>query len=141
MLSGEGRYMEDIMNVLPDTGRLPSLTSDVDPSKVHQRVGHGLAEDIPYVSPYVALDPRFKTAVLQIRDSDTGDVRDQFPSHAVLEARDRAAKRAETAERMGLGAPDRRDGNQAVSYDVLQRAVKGDLPRGHATGQVFSTEA
>lgn len=35
----------------------------------------------PYVSPYVSVDTRFDTAVLQIRDSDTGDILTQFPQN------------------------------------------------------------
>jgi len=48
----------------------------------------------PYVSPFIAVDVNFNTAVLQIRNSDTGDVIRQFPSESTLEAR----RRAETAE-------------------------------------------
>lgn len=48
----------------------------------------------PYVSPYISVDTRFDTAVLQIRDSDTGDVLTQFPSESRLrEAAQREAAR------------------------------------------------
>ena len=43
----------------------------------------------PFVSPYYAVDTDFDTAVLQIRDSSTGDVVRQFPSEATLEQRAR----------------------------------------------------
>lgn len=43
----------------------------------------------PYVSPYIKVDTQFDTAVLQIRDSDTGDVIDQFPRETTLAARQR----------------------------------------------------
>ncbi|MCB1531646.1 MAG: hypothetical protein KDJ35_02140 [Alphaproteobacteria bacterium] len=45
----------------------------------------------PFVSPYYALDTNFDTAVLQIRDSETGDVLKQYPSEKTLEQRERAA--------------------------------------------------
>lgn len=48
----------------------------------------------PYISPYISVDTRFDTAVLQIRDSDTGDVLTQFPS----ESRLRAAAQSEAAQ-------------------------------------------
>lgn len=44
----------------------------------------------PFVSPYIVVDVNFDKAVLQIRDGDTGDVVDQFPSRSSLEARQRA---------------------------------------------------
>lgn len=49
----------------------------------------------PYISPYISVDTRFDTAVLQIRDSDTGDILTQFPSEATLEQRRTQAARSE----------------------------------------------
>lgn len=40
----------------------------------------------PYVSPYISMDINYNKAVLQIRDSDTGDVVRQFPSESQMEA-------------------------------------------------------
>ena len=40
----------------------------------------------PYISPYVVVDLDHNKAVLQIRDSDTGDVLTQFPSESRLQA-------------------------------------------------------
>lgn len=40
----------------------------------------------PFISPFIAIDTNFDTAVLQIRDSETGDVLRQFPSEARLRA-------------------------------------------------------
>lgn len=44
----------------------------------------------PYISPAIHVNYDFDTAVLAIRDSDTGDVLAQFPSESALEARQRA---------------------------------------------------
>ncbi|MCK6418079.1 MAG: hypothetical protein L6Q57_03960 [Alphaproteobacteria bacterium] len=44
----------------------------------------------PYVSPYIFMDVNFDKAVLQLRDGDSGDVVQQFPSESTLEARRRA---------------------------------------------------
>ena len=49
----------------------------------------------PYISPFVSVDTNFNTAVLQFRDSETGDVLNQFPSESALEARQRQAARQE----------------------------------------------
>ena len=42
----------------------------------------------PFVSPYVQYDTNFDTAVLQIRDSETGDVLKQFPTEQTLQRRE-----------------------------------------------------
>lgn len=47
------------------------------------------APSAPYISPYISIDLNFNKAVLQIRDSDTGDVLTQFPSEETLAARQR----------------------------------------------------
>jgi len=41
----------------------------------------------PYVSPYIQIDLQANKAVVQIRDSGTGDVVQQFPTEATLRAR------------------------------------------------------
>lgn len=41
----------------------------------------------PYISPFVYVDNQFNKAVLQIRDSDTGEVQRQFPSEETMRAR------------------------------------------------------
>lgn len=40
----------------------------------------------PYVSPYISIDQSSNKAVLQIRDSNTGDVVRQFPTEGQLKA-------------------------------------------------------
>lgn len=40
----------------------------------------------PYVSPYISMNIDHNKAVLQIRDSDTGDVIRQFPTESQMEA-------------------------------------------------------
>ena len=39
----------------------------------------------PFISPYISVNYNYNEAVIQIRDSNTGDVVDQFPSEARLE--------------------------------------------------------
>jgi len=40
----------------------------------------------PYISPYIKMDVNYDKAVIQIRDSDTGDVVRQIPTEPALEA-------------------------------------------------------
>ena len=42
------------------------------------------ASQLPYVSPYISVDLNYNTPVLQIRDTQTGDVKRQFPTEARL---------------------------------------------------------
>ncbi|MBX2833420.1 MAG: hypothetical protein KTR28_00445 [Micavibrio sp.] len=53
------------------------------------------------VAPYVdriSMDTNFDTAVLELRDGDTGDVLKQYPSESTLEARQRAEAVRDRAE-------------------------------------------
>lgn len=40
----------------------------------------------PFVSPYISIDRNYNKAILQIRDSDTGDVIRQYPTEGQLKA-------------------------------------------------------
>lgn len=52
----------------------------------------------PYISPYIHMDVDYDMAVLQIRDSDTGDVVQTIPSDTSLELRSR--ERSAASERL-----------------------------------------
>ena len=57
----------------------------------------------PYISLYIKVDTNFDKAVLQIRDSDTGDVVRQIPTESQLEA----YRRAQTSN--AVRAPEHRE--------------------------------
>ena len=63
----------------------------------------------PYISPVVYVDVNFDRAVLQIRDSETGDVVNQFPSEGRLEAQSREISRRAATD-------------QAIQAPVAQKA-------------------
>lgn len=73
----------------------------------------------PYISPYISVDPLFDAAVLQLRDSDTGDVVEQFPSDEALRQR----KQQEKAEFAALSVP-------GVYGGETQRPHAADDPSG-----------
>jgi len=52
-----------------------------------QELSRPEAPTAPFISPYIAFDVNFDTAVLQIRDSSTGDVLRQIPTQRSLELR------------------------------------------------------
>jgi uncharacterized FlaG/YvyC family protein len=69
------------------------------------------AAKTPYVSPYISIDKSSNKAILQIRDSDTGDVVRQFPTEGQLKAyrtaqqfSDRQKAQSETQVREATGA-------------------------------------
>lgn len=56
----------------------------------------------PYISPHIEIDLDYNKAVLQVRDSETGDVVRQFPSESRLqELRREAAAQAQNATLSG----------------------------------------
>lgn len=62
----------------------------------------------PYISPYISIDRQSNRAVLQIRDSDTGDVKTQYPTEGQLkayQAAQSAEARTERAEANTVSTP------------------------------------
>lgn len=60
----------------------------------------------PYVSPYISLDRGSNRAVLQIRDSDTGDVVRQYPTESQLRAYRNAQETSRREEQtIGVNTP------------------------------------
>ncbi len=84
----------------------------------------------PYVSPYISLDNAAQKAVLQIRDSDTGDVIRQYPTEGQLKAyraaqevsaRVEHAKESSTQnDAPSISAPS--EGGQAASVPDVPKA-------------------
>ncbi len=98
----------------------------------------------PFISPYISVDLDTDRAVLQIRDSDTGDVVRQFPSEKRLQQ-----QRAEivAAQQQGSGesshaveVADSGDGGEvASSGDTGESSGSGDAGSGGvAQAQVAS---
>ncbi len=82
----------------------------------------------PYVSPFIEMDTNFNKAVLQIRDSSTGEVQRQFPSETTMRAR---AAQAEIEA-------------QSVRQVVQQSSSDTDAPRTQRSDintQGFATDA
>ena len=71
-----------IANASLSRGSVPGAVSnarpDIQPS--------GEAVRAPFISPRITINPQVDRAVLQIRDSETGDVLTQFPSESRIRA-------------------------------------------------------
>ena len=77
----------------------PLVRGNVDQATVARAEIQSVAStpQAPYISPYISVDINYNKAVLLIRDSDTGDVLNQFPSQSRLEA----VRRVETIREAG----------------------------------------
>jgi len=84
----------------------------------------------PFVSPHVSVDSSYGEAVLQIRDSDTGDVLRQFPSESTLESRARAERIQQFQESLALLS--------GGSGEVEQVSSSDSAPTSQFTGEVVS---
>lgn len=71
----------------------------------------------PFISPVISLDLNYDKAVLQIRDSETGDVVQQFPTESRL-AEIRRAKVALESRELVRSEPQRREPLSQKSGDV-----------------------
>lgn len=70
----------------------------------------------PYVSPYISVDVNFDRAILQIRDSDSGDVLTQYPTESQL----RAYQRAQQTQTTDVRSPE--EVQASLSVDSADRA-------------------
>jgi len=76
-------------------------TTAVNPDKIQETAR------TPFVSPYISLDRSSNRAILQIRDSDTGDVVRQYPTESQLRAYRNAQEASNRAEQnIGVNTPD-----------------------------------
>lgn len=64
----------------------------------------------PYISPYISIDRQYNKAVLQIRDSDTGDVVTQYPTEGQLKAYQAAQRASSRSEQAEISTPDTSSG-------------------------------
>ena len=102
-------------NVAAQNSTANSLSAN--PEKVQE------AARAPYVSPYIAIDRGSNRAVVQIRDSDTGDVVRQFPTQGQLSAYQTAQEFSDRleqapAESSDVSAPSSSEGQDSVSVSV-----------------------
>ena len=77
----------------------------------------------PFVSPFIEVNNTYKKAVLQIRDSNTGDVVNQFPSETTMRAR---AARAEIETQQAIENLKPANQRQEVSSSIDAPDVQVD---------------
>lgn len=84
----------------------------------------------PYVSPYIAIDLDNNTAVLQIRDSETGEVEQQYPSETRL--RQQAREAAREAAPSGIREPVSSDSSSIITVQDVTSAPVSNVQGGSA---------
>ncbi len=99
--------IEAVNSVLSNAPLLRGAIEQIDSSRAPAATA-GATRDIevpkaPFISPFISVDVNYNKAVLQIRDSDTGDVINQFPSQSRLQQIQRDARSSEQRE---IRAPD-----------------------------------
>lgn len=86
----------------------------------------------PYVSPYISIDRNYNKAILQIRDSETGDVVRQFPTEGQLKAyraaqqfseRQKAQAETQLREASGSTIPQNVQNQVPIVTDVATPSV------------------
>ena len=91
----------------------------------------------PYISPFVSVDVNFDTAVILLRDSETGDTVQQIPSEGRLAAqrRDQVAREAAEARAQELGDPsvEISSSESSVTIDASSTQETSSAPVSTAT--------
>jgi hypothetical protein len=88
----------------------------------------------PFVSPYIHVDVNYNKAVLQLRNGDTGDVENQYPSPQTLEAQARYAAARQAAEQHQQDIqtqqqqPAPRQSGQQPQQQTVQQPVSQPTP-------------
>lgn len=96
--------IEAVNSVISNAQALKISSAQVDSARTTQVVTESVSEapQAPYISPFIAVPDGQSKAVIQIRDSDTGDVLKQYPSEARLEQ----IRREEVARQKSLQSED-----------------------------------
>jgi hypothetical protein len=84
----------------------------------------------PYISPYISMDTNYDKAVLQLRDSDTGDVVNQFPSEQTLRTRQRVEKQVLDAQLAHSTGGGDHQTPAPVAADSGYKSLSSSVPTG-----------
>lgn len=107
------------------------------------------APQAPYISPYISVDINHNKAVIQIRDSDTGEVKRQIPSESQLEAytrtqREQTTPDEATKEIIQAASPradEIRESSSAPAPQTVDITVEASAPAPAESTDTFTTDA
>lgn len=124
--------IDAVGSLVLNTPYLRSAAEQVDAARAYAANPERIQETpkAPYISPYVFVDVYFDKAVLQIRDSETGDVLTQFPAENQLEqarqsaARERGVSLPEPRVDVAAASPSRKDASSESAPEAVSAAPK-----------------
>lgn len=87
----------------------------------------------PFITNYIAVDNNFDTAVIQIRDNDTGEVLGQIPSDAKLQAQLQAQRDAQSFEEIRSQISGDSTSNGGATFQSPDLQGSGDLTAQNTT--------
>lgn len=97
------------------------------------------APTAPFISPFISIDSNFDTAVIQIRDSETGDVLKQYPSEQTLSSRARQAQISESRDSgPATPPPAQSQGGSSLSVESINTLQTLDTSNNFANAQLAS---
>ena len=87
------------------------------------------APKAPFISPHISINLDYDKAVIQIRDSDTGDVKQEFPSESRLAQQSRAQAAIERQEQIRSATlkPEVSEATTVRSPEVSRVAASRDV--------------
>ena len=86
-----------------------------------------VAPQAPFISPYIHIDMNYKTAVLALRDSETGDFLTTIPSDARLQAKAQDQARRARAETLPEATPAPQQATTATAEIAPQAAPQAQI--------------
>ncbi|MCB9964299.1 MAG: hypothetical protein H6855_03805 [Rhodospirillales bacterium] len=95
----------------------------------------------PYISPFVSVDVNFDTAVILLRDSETGDTVQQIPSEGKLEARRRQEATKQLQELQTTETQLSDSGAQSVTFASAEPTAPVTTDTGTTGGAPISQAA
>ncbi len=96
-----------------------------------------VAPQAPFISPYIHIDMNYKTAVLALRDPDTGDFLTTIPSDARLQAEAQDQVRRARAEAAPVAQPQQ----NTVTTEVEAAPAQEAAPQVQASTAAFGAFA
>lgn len=91
--------IEAVNSVLANASLVRGTTNQIDASRAPDIDTEApSAPQAPFISPFISIDAGSNTAVIQIRDSETGDVLRQFPSETTIATRQRQEQLSEVQQ-------------------------------------------
>lgn len=79
--------IEAVNSVVANASLIRVSAEQIDVARSDEAREPAATPQAPYISPYISVDQTANVAVIQIRDSETGDVLTQFPSESRIQAR------------------------------------------------------